>query len=324
MAVVDGGYRGRRVLVTGGAGFIGQNLVARLLAEGAEVTVFDYALSRELDELARSRRGALQLLQGDIRDEAKVEDAVRGQQVIFDLAGKSGAADSNRAPLLDLEVNCRGHLTVFESCRRLSPQAALVFPSSRLVYGKPQRLPVDEQHPLAPESFYAVHKLAVEHYLQIYARLHGIRSTILRISNPYGPRQGRDARIYGVVNKFVQAAVRDETITLFGDGAQRRDYLHIDDLVEALLAAGLRAAVPSLLVNIGGAEAVSLQNLASRTIALAGAGRIEHIPWPDDYRQVETGDYLTDLTWAAEQLDWQPQVELDAGLRETIAYYRGC
>ncbi|MCM2265381.1 MAG: GDP-mannose 4,6-dehydratase, partial [Desulfuromonadales bacterium] len=205
---------------------------------------------------------------------------------------------------------------------RVSPRAALVFPSSRLVYGKPLRLPVDEQHPLAPESFYAAHKVAVEHYLQIYARLHGLRSAILRISNPYGPLQGRDARIYGVVNKFVQAAVRDEAISLFGDGAQRRDYLHIDDLVEALLAAGLRAAAPTLLVNIGGEEHVSLQELAARIITQADAGRIEHVPWPDDYRQVETGDYLTDLSLAAEQLGWWPRIALDDGLRQTVEYYR--
>lgn len=324
MAVVEDGYRGRRVLVTGGAGFIGQNLVARLLTEGAEVTVFDYALSRELDELVRCRRGALNLRQGDIRDEAKVEDAVRGQQVIFDLAGKSGAADSNRAPLLDLDVNCRGHLTVLEAWRRVSPLAALVFPSSRLVYGKPQRLPVDEKHPLAPESFYAAHKLTVEGYLRIYSQLHGLRSAILRISNPYGPLQGCDARIYGVVNKFVQSAVRDEAITLFGDGSQRRDYLHIDDLVNALLAAGLRAAAPTLLVNIGGAEQLSLRELAARIVALAGTGRIEYVPWPEDYRQVETGDYLTDLALAAETLDWRPRIALDDGLRQTIEYYRGC
>lgn len=316
------GYRGAKVLVTGGTGFIGLNLVTRLLELGAEVAVFDYAVTWEAESLATRQRGRLQLIQGDIRDDAKVETAVRGQQFIFDLAGKSGAADSNKAPLLDLDVNCRGHLTVLEACRRVNPEAALIFASSRLVYGKPRRLPVDENHPLQPESIYAVHKLTVEYYLQLYAKLYGLRSAILRISNPYGPLQGSDARIYGVANRFVQLAVSDAVIPLFGDGAQRRDYLYIDDLVTALLCAGLRAAAPALVVNVGGRDVVSLRQLAEAIVRLAAAGRVETVPWPEAYRQIETGDYATSLTLAGQLLDWQPAVSLEQGLAQTIDYYQ--
>jgi UDP-glucose 4-epimerase len=311
-------YRGSKVLVTGGSGFIGLNLVARLVSLNADVTIYDYAMSRAAEEMAEQNRERLRLCQGDIRDEAKVEEVVRGKDFLFDLAGKSGAADSNKSALLDLDVNCRGHLTLFEACRRVNQQVSIVFPSSRLVYGRPQYLPVDEDHPLQPESFYAVHKTTVEHYLQVYAKQYGIRSTILRISNPYGPLQGHDERIYGVANKFIQAAVENQAIRLFGDGEQKRDYVYIDDLIDALLKAGVRASTPPLIVNIGGDEAVSLQTLSELIVRLAGSGSIEHVSWPDEFLNVETGDYRGRLDKAKEMLDWQPATSLEDGIRKTI------
>jgi len=315
-------YRGKKTLVTGGAGFVGLNLVARLLEIGSEVTVYDYSIGGQAEELVRKYGGQLKLLQGDIRDEAKVADAVRGQTVLFDLAGKSGATDSNKTPLIDLDVNCRGHLTVLEACRQFAPEICVVFPSSRLVYGKPDYLPVDEGQRLKPESIYAVHKLVVEHYLQLYAKQFELKSAILRISNPYGPFQGSDARIYGIANRFVQLAVRDQTISLFGEGNQKRDYLYIDDLSDALLRAGFYAATPTIILNIGGSEVVSLRQLAEMIVRQAQTGRIEIMPWPEEYKSIETGDYVSDLQRAREVLGWAPQVSLQDGLVRTIANYR--
>jgi nucleoside-diphosphate-sugar epimerase len=318
----ESGYVGKNVLVTGGAGFIGLNLVGSLLELGATVTALDYALCWEAEEMANRYRGRLKLIQGDIRDDAKVEAIVRGQDVLFDLAGKSGAADSNNSPLMDLDVNCRGHLTILEACRRVNPMVSLVFPSSRLVYGKSQYLPVDEQHPLAPESIYAAHKLTVETYVQIYARLYGLHSTVLRISNPFGPLQGSDARNYGIVNQFVQKAVNGQVIKLFGDGSQKRDFLFIEDLVEALLSSGLRAGCPALLVNIGGCDVVSMKHLAEKIVKLSGSGSVEHVPWPEAYQKVETGDYQSSLERASSQLGWKPETKLDDGLKRTIEFYQ--
>ncbi len=315
-------YRGRKILVTGGAGFIGLNLVERLVELGADVTIYDYAMSRSAEVMAEQYRDRLRLCQGDIRDEAKVEEAVRGKDILFNLAGKSGAADSNKSSLIDLDVNCRGHLTLLEACRRINPGAAVVFPSSRLVYGRPRQLPVDEDHPLQPESFYAVHKTTVEHYLQVYARQFDLRSAVLRISNPYGPLQGHDERIYGVANKFVQAAVDNQPIRLFGDGTQKRDYLYIDDLVDALLKSGIKASSPPLVMNIGGREVVSLQQLAELIVRLAGTGSIEHVTWPEEFLSVETGNYYGCLQRAENHLAWQPVTSLEDGLGKTIERYR--
>lgn len=310
------------MLVTGGLGFIGLNTCARLLDLGAEVTALDNFVPTQITPAFEAVRSRLRLAVADIRDEEKVERVVRDQEVIFNLAGKSGAADSNKTPLNDLDVNCRGHLTVLEACRAFNPGVTIVFPSSRLVYGKPLYLPVDEKHPLDPESIYAAHKLAVENYHHIYGHLYGLKTTVLRISNPYGPFQAGEGRAYGIANSFIQAAVSGRPITLFGDGSQRRDYLYIDDLVEALL---LAASVPESrgrIYNIGDGRGTSLLELAEMALAAAGQGEIVHVPWPEEYRAIETGDYLSDISLAGRELGWSPSMDICEGIERTVCSYR--
>ena len=315
-------YRGKRVLVTGGLGFIGLNTSARLLELGAEVTVLDNFVPPQITPAFDKIRADLRLAVADIRDAEKVERVVRDQEVIFNLAGKSGAADSNKTPLNDLDVNCRGHLTILEACRTFNPGVTIVFPSSRLVYGKPLYLPVDEKHPLAPESIYAAHKLAVENYHLIYGRLHGIKSTVLRISNPYGPFQAGEGRTYGIANSFIQAAVFGKAITLFGDGSQHRDYLYIDDLVGALLLSASREASRGRIYNIGDGQGASLMELARLAVQSAGSGNIVTVPWPEEYRAIETGDYLSDISRASSELGWRPTTDIAEGIRRTVFSYQ--
>lgn len=314
-------YGGKRVLITGGLGFLGMNLIQGLLKCGAEVTVLDSFMTSGSSNNLQELLSHVKVVLADIRDEEKVERLVKGQDVIFNLAGKSGAADSNKAPLNDLDINCRGHLTLLEACRRFNPDVAVVFPSSRLVYGKPRYLPVDELHPLAPESIYAAHKLTVENYHLIYGRLHGLKSTVLRISNPYGPMQSGDSRAYGIVNSFIKTAAAGGAITIFGDGKQTRDYLFVDDLVEAFLLAGLTEGARGKIYNIGDNTATSLQALAELAIAVAGSGTINHVPWPEEYRVIETGNYLSDIRLAQKELGWTPVTGLEEGIARTVALY---
>lgn len=315
-------YKGKKVLVTGGLGFIGLNVSQRLLELGATVTVLDNFMPTEVSKRLTEFLGHIKVAIADIRDEEKVERVVRDQGVIFNLAGKSGAADSNKTPLNDLDVNCRGHLTVLEACRSFNPGVTIVFPSSRLVYGKPQYLPVDEKHPLAPESIYAAHKIAVENYHLIYGRLYGLKATVLRISNPYGPFQAGEGRAYGIANSFIQSAVSGRPITLFGDGSQRRDYLYIDDLVEALLCAASVPESRGRIYNIGDGQGTSLLELAELAIAAAGQGEIVHVPWPEEYRAIETGDYLSDISLAGHDLGWSPNTNIIEGIERTVVSYQ--
>jgi UDP-glucose 4-epimerase len=315
-------YSGKKVLVTGGLGFIGLNVSQRLLELGAIVTVLDNFMPTDVSKPLAEVLGHVKVAIADIRDEEKVERVVRDQEVIFNLAGKSGAADSNKTPLNDLDVNCRGHLTVLEACRAFNTGVTIVFPSSRLVYGKPLYLPVDEKHPLAPESIYAAHKLAVENYHLIYGKLYGLKATVLRISNPYGPFQAGEGRAYGIANSFIQAAVSGRPITLFGDGSQRRDYLYIDDLVEALLRVASVPESRGRIYNIGDGQGTSLLELAELAVAAAGQGTIVQVPWPEEYRAIETGDYLSDISLARHELGWAPKAEIHEGIKRTVASYQ--
>jgi nucleoside-diphosphate-sugar epimerase len=204
----------------------------------------------------------------------------------------------------------------------VNPSVTVVFPSSRLVYGKPRFLPVDENHPLAPESIYAAHKLSAESYHLIYGRLYGLKSTVLRISNPYGPMQAGDARIYGIANTFMCNAARGGTITLFGDGNQQRDYLYIDDLVDAFLKVAMSETSRGRIYNVGDSRGVSLRELAELSVGAAGRGEIVHVPWPADYQAIESGDYVTNFGLIREQLGWNPTTSLPDGIGETVSYYR--
>ncbi|HEU0265951.1 MAG TPA: NAD-dependent epimerase/dehydratase family protein, partial [Geobacterales bacterium] len=304
-------------------GFIGMNLCQRLVDLGADVTILDYFDPPGVATGQRGLRARLKLAIADMLDEEKVERLVRDQEVIFNLAGKSGAAESNKAPLNDLDINCRAHLTLLEACRRVNPSVTIVFPSSRLVYGKPHYLPVDERHPVAPESIYAAHKLVVENYHKIYGHLHGIKTTVLRISNPYGPMQLGDSRVYGIANRFIQTAVSGGAITLFGDGSQQRDYLYIDDLVDAFLRAAWSPVARGKTYNIGDSHGVTLLQLAKSAIEGAGKGEILMAPWPEEYLLIETGDYCTDSRLAEEELGWKPVTDLVTAVNQTVTYYAG-
>jgi nucleoside-diphosphate-sugar epimerase len=315
-------FHGKKVLVTGGFGFIGSNLCVRLLDLGADLTVMDRVAPAGQFHQIPASRSAMRILVADIRNLDAVQKAVAGQDVIFNLAGASGAAHSNKTPLKDIDVNCRGHLTLLEACRAVNSRVSMVFPSSRLVYGRPQQLPVNEEHPVAPESIYAVHKLAVENYLFLYARSFGLKATVLRISNPYGPFQSREFRSYGIANRFIQAAVAGEAITLFGNGKQQRDYLYIDDLVDVLLRCAWSNNSNCKIYNIGSGEGTRLSEMAKMAVAAVGKGKIERVPWPPDDQAIETGDYVSDIRRATTELGWRPAIGIREGIERTVAYYQ--
>src|SRR6185295_10409518 len=156
----------------------------------------------------------------------------------------------------------------------------VVFPSSRLSYGRVSELPVAETHPMEPRDIYAVHKAAGERYHQIYHRVHGLRTTVLRITNPYGPGQPADRREYGVVNAMVHRALAGEALTIYGDGRQLRDVVYIDDVIDAFLAAAATDATDGEVYNVGSGVGIPLVEVAHAIVRVAGRGRVEHAPWP--------------------------------------------
>jgi len=315
-AAVAGFYRRRKALVVGADGFLGLNCVDALRALGADVSI----VSRRARP--RAGGGAGKVFRGDLRDRSLARAAVAGQTIVFDFAGVSSAVASNRDPLGHLDAECRGQLNLFHACAETPAAPLVVFCSSRLVYGRPQYLPVDEHHPLAPQSLYAVHKITAEHYLHMFHQTHGLDSCILRLSNPYGPRQPPEAKGYGVINHFIRAAARGEAIRVFGDGTQRRDYIYVHDVIAAALLCAAEAGCRNETFNLGGSAGVSLREAAQTVARLAGGTPVYFEPWPADYLAVETGDYATDLTKLRSRLRLPPETPFAEGLWKTLNFYR--
>lgn len=308
----------KRILILGGLGFIGRNLFNALRTDGHEITILTDQLHEDHapDEAARKIT-----VIGSILDKSYIEQIVEGYDVIYSLAGSSGAADSVKNPYHDLDNNLKGHLNILEACRKNNPNALLIFPSSRLVYGKPQTSLVDEHHPIQPESIYAIHKLTTEHYYLVYQRLYGIRSIILRISNPYGPYQRFGSNNYGILNWFIHKAVVGQPITLYGDGSQKRDFIFIDDVVSLLNKCITAESMVGKVYNVGLGRGISLRDAVNVIRDFIPTTKVEFQDWPAIDKMIETGDYISDIRSLEKDTGWNPSVMFEEGVKKTIDFY---
>jgi UDP-glucose 4-epimerase len=315
-------FEHRRVLVIGGLGFIGVNLTERLNALGARVTIATRLIDRHKNAAADAESRGDLVIEADLRDAGAMRAAVAGQDIVFNLAGQSGAVQSMEDPFTDLDVNCRGNLVLLEALKAENRSAKLVFVSSRLVYGRATALPVTEDHELNPTSLHALNKLAVEKYLQVYGSVHGLAWTIARLTNPYGPGQPSDRTAYGVVNHMIHRALAGDRILVYGDGRQQRDYIYIDDAVAALLRMAELQASSGRTYNVGSGVGTRLVDMARAIAAIASGERLETIAWPPLAEQIETGDFVADVGRIRRELSWEPRVSLQEGLERTVAFYR--
>jgi len=317
-------YAGKKVLITGGLGLMGSNLAHRLVGLGAEVTILDAMLplyGANLFNLHGIEK-ALTIIQGDIRDEQLMANIVKGKELIFNLAAQVSYTDGQIDPLLDLDINCRGHLILLESCRKYNPAVKIIFSGSRLEYGETKSVPVNEDHPLNPKSFYGIHKVAGEYYHRMYFRLHQIKTVVFRIANPYGIRHQMKHSKYGIVNYFIKVAMEDQTIKIYGDGAQKRDYIYIEDIVEAFMLAGVKPAADGEIFNVGSGIGTRFVDMAKLVVDVIGKGKIQMIDWPENYAIIESGDYVSDISRIKKALGWQPKISMLEGVAKTFEYYK--
>jgi UDP-glucose 4-epimerase len=315
-------YRGRRVLVTGALGFVGSNLCRSLADLGAHVLAVDSLLpdyGGNLFNLA-GYEDKVRINIADVRGHG-MGYLVKGQDVLFNLAGQVSHIDSMTDPFTDLEINCRSQLSILEALRAHNPEARVVYAGTRQVYGKPRYLPVDEQHLLTPTDVNGINKVSGEMYHLVYHSVYGIRASSLRLTNTYGPRQLIRHNRQGFIGWFMRQVVLGEEIQIFGDGQQRRDFDYVDDTVDAFLRAGASDAADGQVFNLGGDEAVSLLDLTRLMIEIAGRGSYRLVPFPPERKRIDIGDFHADTTRIRTVLGWQPRVPLRDGLARTIEYY---
>jgi UDP-glucose 4-epimerase len=308
--------------VTGGLGFIGSNLAHELIRRGATVRIVDALV----DGHGGSRRNVeglnVEIIEAEIGDDV-VAEAVADADIVFNLAGQVSHLASMRDPLGDLHVNTVTHASFLETLRRVNPTVRVVHTSTRQVYGRPLRSPVDELHPTSPMDVNGVSKLAGEQLHMVYHTAYAMPTTSLRLTNVYGPRQRLSSDELGFLPVFIRKALLDEQIRIFGDGAQRRDCVYVDDVVDAVLAATAPQAVGRIF-NVGNVIDHSLAEIAGAIIEATGSsGGLDLVPWPHDHQRIDIGSFHTDGTTIAETLGWKATTTLDMGLRATATFYRG-
>ena len=317
-------YEGKRVMVTGGLGFIGSNLAARLVDLGAEVLLVDSLVPEtggnpfnivEIEDRVATRTV-------DVRDALAMERLVAGQDIIFNLAGQVSHLDSMRDPFTDLEINCRAQLSLLEVCRHRNPSVKVVFASTRQIYGRPDYLPVDERHVVHPTDVNGINKMAGEWYHLLYNNVYGVRACSLRLTNTYGPRMLVRNNRQTAIGWFIKQVLDGEQVQLFGDGSQLRDFTYVDDVCEAFLLAGASDAANGQVFNLGGPEPISLRDLLELLIELVGHASYRLVPFPDDKKAIDIGSVYTDFNKIRRALGWEPRTSLREGLERTIAFYR--
>lgn len=316
-------FKGKRILITGGAGFIGSNLAIKLTELDAKVTIIDSLIPEYGGNLFNLEpiKSKVNLNISDVRDEHSMKYLIKDQDYLFNLAGQTSHLDSMNNPYADLEINARAQLSILEACRRYNPGIKLVFASTRQLYGKPQYLPVDEKHPLYPVDVNGINKMAGEWYHLVYNDVYKIRSVVLRLTNTYGPRMRvKDAR-QTFLGIWIKNLLDGNKILVFGDGKQIRDFNYVDDVVNAILLSAKSEDANGMIFNLGADDPINLEDTAKLMIEIHKKANYELVAFPPDRKAIDIGDYYADYRKIRSKLGWQPKVSLKEGLAKTIDYY---
>lgn len=316
-------YSNSKALVTGGLGFIGSNLARRLVHLGANVTIVDSLVPEYGGNLINVKgfESRLRINVSDVRDEYSLKYLLRDQDFLFNLAGQTSHMDSMTDPFTDLEINCRAQLSILEACRKYNSGIKVVFASTRQIYGRPDYLPVDEQHILRPVDVNGVNKMAGEAFHILYNNVHGIRSCALRLTNTIGPGMRiKDSR-QTFLGIWVRLLLEGKPFEIWG-GEQLRDFTFVDDAVEAFLLAGANNASNGKAFNLGGLEQVSLKQLGESLVAINGGGEFLVKEYPAERKGIDIGDYYCDWTSIEKAIGWRPTTTIHDSLRKTVEYYR--
>ncbi|MFM9157650.1 MAG: NAD-dependent epimerase/dehydratase family protein [Dolichospermum sp.] len=313
----------QRILITGGAGFIGSTLAQRLAELGSQVTVIDSLVPEFGGNLFNLKDCAdrIRINYSDIRDPYSLQPLLKDVDVLFNLAGQTSHMDSMSDPHTDLNINCAAQLNLLETCRQVNPSIRIVFASTRQIYGSPDYLPVDEAHRIAPVDINGIHKYAAEQYYTLYHKVYGIRSCILRLTNTIGPRMRiKDAR-QTFVGIWIRRLIEGQPVEVWG-GEQLRDFNDVEDVVDAMLIAALNERCYGDVFNLGSKNKISLIDLAQLMISQHRSGELFIRDYPPERKKIDIGDYYSSHEKFSSLTQWSPQRPLEKTLNRTLSYYR--
>ena len=316
-------FKGARVLITGGLGFIGSNLARRLAGLGAEITLVDSLIPDYGGNLFNidGLQERVQVNISDVRDSHSMQHLVRDKDYLFNLAGQTSHLDSMTSPVPDLEINCLAQLSILETCRSCNPQIKIIFASTRQIYGRPTFFPVTEVHPLNPVDINGINKMAAEKYHLLYSDVYGMDATAIRLTNTIGPRMRiKDAR-QTFVGVWIRQLLEGKPIQVWG-GKQLRDFTDVEDAVDAFLLVAASPETKGQVYNLGGSEVIALTDLAKLLVEVNGGGEYSVCDFPADRRAIDIGDYYGDFSKIRTGLGWSPRKPLRETLKSTLDYYR--
>ncbi len=314
--------RGQHILITGGLGFIGSNLAHRCLSAGAQVTIYDCLDPRSGGNMQNLHgiEDDVQVVLNDIRNFDGICACIRKQDVVFHCAAYTSHPNSMREPLIDVDVNCKGTIYVLEALRRFNKQAKIVHVGTSTQIGKMHRSPIDEWHSEFPVDIYSANKTAAEKYVLIYGSAYGMRASVVRLANTFGPRSNIRSADFGFVNYFIGLALQNKDLCVFGAGDQQRNINYVGDTVEAMMLAATSEAADGQAFFAVSDRQCTVREIAKAIVRNIG-GRIHSVPWPHDREAIEVGDAVISNEKIKAALDWSPKTDLDAGLQLTRDYF---
>lgn len=317
-------FRGKDILITGGLGFIGSNLAAKLVKLGAKVTLMDAMIDGHGGNIfnIHSIQKDVTVNYSDVRDENSLKHLVRNRDYIFHLAGQNDHVLSFSNPFLDIDINIKGAAVLLETCRRHNPQVRLIYTGTRGEYGRAVKLPVAEDAPVNPKGIYELSSLTAQKLFQIYHASHNLKSITLRLTNIYGERAQMKHDRFGVANWFVRLAIDNETIQVFGDGSQLRDFLYVEDAVDAILLCAATEEAYGNVFNVGHDNPCTFLKLAKAVVETAKSGRWELAPFSTERAAQEPGHFCSDISKIRKIVGWSPCCNLEEGLRNTVQFYK--
>jgi UDP-glucose 4-epimerase len=317
-------FKNKNVLITGGLGFIGSNLAIKLLKLGANITILDSILPEyggnffNIEEI----KNDIKINISDVRDRNSMNIIVKEKDFIFHLAGQCCHILSLTDPYPDIDINIIGTLNLVEACKKFNPEAKIIYTGTRGQYGTSQELPVSEDSPTNPKGIYEISNLTAEKILKVYNDTHCIKTVLLRLTNIFGPRAQMEHSRYGVANWFIRLAIDNQIIKVFGDGSILRDFLYIDDCVDAIILSAISDKANGEIMNVGKDKPISFLEYAKKVVKIVGSGSWEFAPFTLERKAQEPGDFYSDITKIKKILGWEIKTDIDEGIKITSEYYK--